>query len=133
MARRYLAALLAVGAVAWSATAHAQSYPSRPVTMVVPYAAGGAFDVLARIIATRMSELLGQSIIVENVTGAAGIIGVQRVINAKPDGYTILLGTVGTHAYNQTMYRKRRYDAAGDFTPVTLFSDQPMVLEGRKD
>jgi tripartite-type tricarboxylate transporter receptor subunit TctC len=92
-----------------------------------------SFDTIARIIAARMSELLGQSVIVENVTGAAGIIGVQRVINAKPDGYTVLLGTVGTHAYNQSMYRKRRYDAVSDFTPVTLFSDQPMVLEGRKD
>ena len=130
---RYLSALLGVGAAIWSAAVHAQTYPSRPITMVVPYAAGGAFDVLARIIAARMGELLGQSIIVENVTGAAGIIGVQRVINARPDGYTVLLGTVGTHAYNQTMYRKRRYDAANDFTPVTLFSDQPMVLEGRKD
>src|SRR5262245_49299461 len=133
MGRRYLPALLGLGAALWSAAAQPQTYPSRPVTMVVPYAAGGAFDVLARIIATRMSELLGQSVIVENVTGAAGIIGVQRVINAKPDGYTVLLGTVGTHAYNQTMYRKRRYDAVNDFTPVTLFSDQPMVLESRKD
>jgi len=133
MKRRYPAALLAIGATVWSLAAEAQTYPSRPITMVVPYAAGGAFDTVARIIATRMSELLGQSIIVENVTGAAGIIGVQRVINAKPDGYTLLLGTVGTHAYNQTMYRKRRYDAVNDFTPVTLFSDQPMVLEGRKD
>src|SRR5581483_3947325 len=86
-----------------------------------------------RIIAPRMGELLGQSVIVENVTGAAGIIGVQRVVSARPDGYTMLLGTVGTHAYNQSMYRKRRYDAVADFTPVTLFSDQPMVLEGRKD
>ena len=60
-------------------------------------------------------------------------MGVTRVINAKPDGYTFLLGTVGTHAYNQTIYRKRRYDAIGDFTPVTLFSEQPMVLEVRKD
>jgi tripartite-type tricarboxylate transporter receptor subunit TctC len=133
MARRNLAALLAVGAAIWSVAAEAQPYPSRPVTMVVPYAAGGAFDTVARIIATRMSELLGQSVIVENVTGAAGIIGVTRVINARPDGYTVLLGTVGTHAYNQSMYRKRRYDAVNDFTPVTLFSDQPMVLESRKD
>src|SRR6476469_4538675 len=115
MAGRYLAALLAVGVAIASTAVEAQPYPSRPITMVVPYAAGGAFDTLARIIATRMSELLGQSIIVENVTGAAGIIGVQRVINAKPDGYTVLLGTVGTHAYNQSMYRKRRYDAVSDF------------------
>src|SRR2546423_15108256 len=101
--------------------------------MVVPYVDGGVFDTMARIIGARMGELLGQSVIVENVTGAGGIIGVERVINAKPDGYTVLLGTVGTHAYNQSIYRKRRYDAVSDFTPVTLFSDQPMVLEGRKD
>src|SRR5256714_5729662 len=101
--------------------------------MVVPYVDGGVFDTMARIIGARVAKLLGQSGIVENVTGAGGIIGVERVINAKPDGYTVLLGTVGTHAYNQTIYRKRRYDAVGDFTPVTLFSEQPMVLEARKD
>src|SRR5258708_23907561 len=71
---------------------------------------------MARIIGARMGELLGQSVIVENVTGAGGIIGVQHVINAKPDGYTVLLGTVGTHAYLQSIYRKRRYDAVSDFT-----------------
>ena len=113
--------------------AHAQTYPTRPITMVVPYAAGGAFDVIGRIVAVRMAELLGQPVIVENTTGGGGIIGVTRVINAKPDGYTLLLGTVGTHAYNQTIYKKRRYDAVGDFTPVTLFSEQPMVLQVRKD
>jgi tripartite-type tricarboxylate transporter receptor subunit TctC len=101
--------------------------------MVVPYAAGGTFDVMGRIIAVRMSEILGQQIVVENTTGAGGIIGVNRVVNAVPDGYTILLGSTGTHAYNQTIYKKRRYDAINDFTPVTLFSEQPMVLEARKD
>jgi len=101
--------------------------------MVVPYAAGGAFDVIGRIVAVRMAELLGQPVIVENTTGGGGTIGVTRVIDAKPDGYTLLLGTVGTHAYNQTIYKKRRYDAVGDFTPVTLFSEQPMVLQVRKD
>jgi tripartite-type tricarboxylate transporter receptor subunit TctC len=133
MARYLTSLLLTAGIAAWSVGAEAQPYPSRPITMVVPYAAGGAFDVLARIVGARMGELLGQSVIVENVTGAAGIIGVQRVVNSKPDGYTVLLGTVGTHAYNQSMYRKRRYDAVNDFTAVTLFSDQPMVLEGRRD
>ena len=133
MGRRYFVVLIAVAAAVWSIAVHAQPYPLRPITMVVPYAAGGAFDVVARIIAVPMSELLGQSIIVENVTGAGGIIGVQRVIHAKPDGYTVLFGSVGTHAYNQSIYRKRRYEAVNDFTPVTLFSEQPMVLEGRKD
>jgi len=101
--------------------------------MVVPFAAGGTFDVMGRIIAARMSEILGQQVVVENTTGAGGIIGVNRVINAPADGYTVLLGTAGTHAYNQWIYKKRRYDAINDFTPVTLFSEQPMVLEARKD
>lgn len=125
--------LLTLAAGLAPAAALAQTYPTRPVTMVVPYAAGGTFDVLGRIIAARMGELLGQTVIVENTTGAGGIVGVTRVINAKPDGYTMLLGTVGTHAYNQTIYKKRRYDAINDLAPVTLFSEQPMVLEVRKD
>ena len=124
---------LAVTAAFWSAAAQAQTYPSRPIVMVVPYAAGGTFDVMGRILAARMSELLNQPLIVENTTGAGGIIGVSRVINAAPDGYTLLLGSTGTHAYNQTIYKKRRYDAINDFTPVALFSEQPMVLEVRKD
>ena len=125
--------ILAAAASIWSAAAYAQTYPSRPVTMVVPFAAGGTFDVVGRIMAARMAELLGQSVIVENVTGGGGIVGVTRVINAASDGYTLLFGTVGTHAYNQWIYKKRRYDAVNDFTPVTLFSEQPMVLEARKD
>jgi tripartite-type tricarboxylate transporter receptor subunit TctC len=129
--KRY--ALAALVALLLAPAAQAQTYPSHPITLVVPFAAGGTFDVLGRIIAARMAEILGQSVIVENTTGAGGIVGVTRVINAKPDGYTILLGTVGTHAYNQTIYKKRRYDAINDFTPVALFSEQPMVLEVRKD
>jgi tripartite-type tricarboxylate transporter receptor subunit TctC len=131
--RRDLIKMLILAAVLWPAAAQAQPYPSRPITMVVPYAAGGSFDVLGRIIAIRMGEILGQSVIVENTTGAGGIVGVRRVIEARPDGYTFLLGTVGTHAYNQTIYKKRRYDAINDLAPVTLFSEQPMVLEVRKD
>jgi tripartite-type tricarboxylate transporter receptor subunit TctC len=133
MRMRRLIAILAVTAAAWPQAVAAQTYPTRPIVMVVPYAAGGTFDVMGRIIAVRMSELLGQQIVVENTTGAGGIIGVNRVVNAAPDGYTILLGSTGTHAYNQTIYKKRRYDAVNDFTPVTLFSEQPMVLEARKD
>jgi tripartite-type tricarboxylate transporter receptor subunit TctC len=133
MRRRDLINALAVAAAIWPVGAAAQTYPTRPVTMVVPYAAGGTFDVMGRILAVRMGEILGQPVIVENTTGAGGIIGVNRVIAAKPDGYTLLLGTSGTHAYNQTIYKKRRYDAINDFTPVALFSEQPMVLEVRKD
>ena len=125
--------LLIAAAMLCPAAARAQTYPSRPIVMVVPFAAGGTFDVMGRILAVRMSELLGQPVTVENTTGAGGIIGVVRVVNAAPDGYTLLLGSSGTHAYNQTIYKKRRYDAINDFTPVALFSEQPMVLEVRKD
>jgi len=118
---------------AWPIAAHAQTYPSRPITMVIPFAAGGGFDVMGRILAARMSEILGQQVIIENATGAAGIIGVNRVVNAAPDGYTFLFGSIGTHAYNQTIYKKLRYDAIADFTPVALFAEQPMVLSTRKD
>jgi tripartite-type tricarboxylate transporter receptor subunit TctC len=82
--------------VAWPQVAPAQTYPSRPIVMVVPFAAGGTFDVMGRIIAVRMSEILGQQIVIENTTGAGGIIGVNRVVGAAPDGYTILLGSTGT-------------------------------------
>src|SRR5690349_360211 len=126
-------ALFAGVIAAWPFTATAQNYPNRPIVMVVPFAAGGTFDVMGRIMAPRMSELLGQQVVVENTTGAGGIIGVNRVVNAAPDGYTLLLGTTGTHAYNQSIYKKRRYDAVSDFAPVTLWSEQPMVLETRKD
>src|SRR5262249_12958055 len=98
-----------------------------------PVYRGGSFDVIGRILAARMSEILGEQVIVENASGAAGIIGVNRVVNAVPDGYTFLLGSIGTHAYNQTIYRKPRYDAVADFTPVALFAEQPMVLVVRKD
>jgi tripartite-type tricarboxylate transporter receptor subunit TctC len=101
--------------------------------VVVPFAAGGAFDSVGRIVTARMQEILGQPVIIENVGGGGGTTGVKRVIAAEPDGYTVLLGTIGTHAYNQWIYKKRRYDAAADFTPVTLFSEQPMVMVARKD
>src|ERR1700681_3267614 len=92
---------LAAGAAALpliSRRAWAQAYPSRPITMVVPFAAGGAFDVIARVITRRLSEILHQQVIVENVGAAAGIVGTNRVAHAAPDGYSVLLGTVGTHA-----------------------------------
>ena len=133
MRRSGFITLVALAAVLWPAVTQAQTYPNRPIVMVVPFAAGGTFDVMGRLMAPRMSELLGQQVIVENTTGAGGVIGVSRVMNAAPDGYTILLGSTGTHAYNQSIYKKKRYDAVNDFTPVTLWSEQPMVLETRKD
>jgi tripartite-type tricarboxylate transporter receptor subunit TctC len=126
--------IAAVGAlVASTAPATAQDWPTRPVTMVVPFAAGGAFDVMGRVFTPRMSESLGQQVIVENIGAAAGIVGTNRVAKAAPDGYTFLLGSVGTHAYNPTLYKKLPYNPATDFAPVALFAEQPMVLITRKD
>jgi tripartite-type tricarboxylate transporter receptor subunit TctC len=112
---------------------HAEDYPTRPITMVVPFAAGGPTDVLARVVADRMGQLLDQQIVVENVGGAGGMTGVQRVAQAPPDGYTVALGTVGTHAQNQTLYKRPLYNAVTDFTPVALLAQVPLVLIARKD
>ncbi len=131
MGIRVIAAAAAL--LAATATAAAQDWPTRPVTMVVPFAAGGAFDVMGRVITPRLSEVLHQQVIVENVGAAAGIVGTSRLAKATPDGYQFLLGTVGTHAYNATLYKKLPYNPVTDFTPVALFAEQPMVLLTRPD
>lgn len=122
-----------VGSLATIAAAQASDWPSRPVTMIVPFAAGGPTDVVGRILAARMSEILKQQIIVVNVGGAGGMAGAERVAKAKPDGYEVLLGTVGTQAYSQTLYKNPLYSATKDFTPVALVAEQPLVLVVRKD
>lgn len=122
-----------VGSLAAIAAAQASDWPSRPVTMIVPFAAGGPTDVVGRILAARMSEILKQQIIVVNVGGAGGMAGAERVAKAKPDGYEVLLGTVGTQAYSQTLYKNPLYSATKDFTPVALVAEQPLVLVVRKD
>ena len=109
-------------------SAAAQTFPSRTITMVVPFAAGGSTDVVARIIAQKMSEGLGQQVIVENVAGAGGSTGAARVAKAEPDGYTILMGTVATHALNPLMLKRKPYDAVADFTPISLLVVVPNVL-----
>ncbi len=108
--------------------AQADKWPSRPVTMIVPFAAGGPTDVVGRILAQRLGEILEQQVVVENVGGAGGMVGAQRIAQARPDGYQMLLGTVGTQAYNQTLYKKPLYSAADDFAPVALIAEQPLVL-----
>ena len=124
----------ALGALlAWSGPAAAQAWPTRPVTMVIPFAAGGPTDVLGRVMAERMSQILGQQVVVENVGGAGGMTGSQRVAKADPDGYTFVLGTVGTHAVNQTLYKRPLYNAAADFQPVALVAEVPLILIVRKD
>src|SRR6266699_4630949 len=119
--------------LAVTGTALAQSYPTRPPTMIIPFAAGGPTDVLGRVMAQRMGEILGQQVVVENVGGAGGMTGSKRVADAAPDGYAFVLGTVGTHAQSQTMYKKPLYYAATDFTPVALIAEVPIVLITRKD
>ena len=122
-----------VGVFALSGSASAQDYPSRPVTMVIPFAAGGPTDVLGRVMGARMSELLGQQVIIENVGGAGGQTGGKRVADAAPDGYQFLLGTVGTQAQGQTLYKKPLYNSVTDFVPVALVAEVPLVIIARKD
>ncbi len=115
------------------AGASAQEYPARPLTMVIPFAAGGPTDVLGRVLAERMSAALGQQVVVENVTGAGGMTGSARVAKAQPDGYQFVLGTVGTHAQNQTLYKKPAYNSVTEFTPVALIAEVPLVVIARRD
>ncbi len=131
MRKLMLAAALALASLAGAASA--QNFPTRPLTMVIPFAAGGPTDVLGRVIAARMGEVLGQNVIIENVGGAGGMTGSARVAQSKPDGYTMVLGTVGTHAQGQTLYKHPLYNAATDFTPVALIAEVPIVLIARKD
>jgi tripartite-type tricarboxylate transporter receptor subunit TctC len=119
--------------VAGAGGASAQEWPTRPVTLVVPYAAGGPADLMARILTQRLSEILGTQVIVENVGGAGGMNGVARVAKAAADGYQFVLGDSGTFAANQTLYKKPLYNAATDFAPVALVVVQSMVLLTRKD
>src|SRR4051812_40917801 len=109
--------------------AYAQSsYPTKPVRLVVPFPAGGTTDIIARATAQKLSEAWGQQVIVDNRPGAAGNIGAELVAKAAPDGYTLLMGTVGTHAINPSLYAKMPYDHVKDFTPVILVAGVPNVL-----
>ncbi|WP_420961327.1 Bug family tripartite tricarboxylate transporter substrate binding protein [Brucella sp. IR073] len=130
MTRRALVALGAsvLASLALGAPAGAQQFPSRPVTLVVPFSAGGSTDVVARIVAEKMAEGLGQQVVVENVGGAGGSLGADRVARAEPDGYTILMGTVATHALNPLIFKTKPYDAEKDFAPVSLLVLVPNVL-----
>jgi tripartite-type tricarboxylate transporter receptor subunit TctC len=119
--------------LALTASAGAQDYPTRPVTMVIPFAAGGPQDTIGRVIGQRVSEILGQQVVIENVGGAGGTTGSLRVKNAAPDGYTFLQASVGTHAQSQTLYKKPPYNAAEDFTAVAYLGETPIALTVRKD
>ena len=130
--------LVAIAAFAMSVTnpasANAQeAYPSRPITAVVPFSAGGPTDGLARIVAQGLTEKLGQQVLVENVPGAGGTIGSGRTARAEPDGYTLLVGHAGTLAANVGLYKKLPYDAVNDFEPIGFMGDVPQILLVRKD
>jgi tripartite-type tricarboxylate transporter receptor subunit TctC len=120
----------AIGATAWPALALAQTYPSRPITLIVPFAAGGPTDVLARILAEHMRGTLGQTVVIENVTGASGAIAGQRAARSAPDGYTITIGHWGTHVLNGAV-TALQYDVLNDFEPVALVGNGPQLIIGR--
>src|SRR5204863_3692543 len=114
--------------IALNGVAVAQNYPSRPITLVVPYAAGGGNDVMARIVAEKMSKSLGQQIVIENKGGAGGSIATRQVARAAPDGYTLGLGGTGTLAINPTLYPNVGYDPRKDFVPVGLIATSALVV-----
>jgi tripartite-type tricarboxylate transporter receptor subunit TctC len=127
--RAFIAAL--GSAAAWSIAprfARAENYPARALTLVVPFAAGGPSDLAGRMLAQRMSEILGQQVVVENVSGAGGAVGSARVAKGTPDGYQFVLGNSGTHVWSQSLYKKLPYNAVTDFTPVSLVVEAPRTL-----
>jgi tripartite-type tricarboxylate transporter receptor subunit TctC len=129
---RAFAAVTAIWLGASAMPTSAQEWPTRPLTLVVPWAAGGGTDVMGRIMARRMSAILGQQVIVENVPGAGGMVGSARVVRAEPDGYTFVFGS-RSDAIDMTLYKRPLYNLRTDLAPVVLVADQPTVLVARKD
>jgi tripartite-type tricarboxylate transporter receptor subunit TctC len=125
--------LTAAALLAGAAGAQAQAWPTRPITMIVPFAAGGPTDVVARIVGEHMSRTLGQQIVVENVTGAGGTTGITRAKQATPDGYTIAMGHMGTHGAAPALYPNLRYDPAKDFEPIGVAAGTPILIVTKKD
>ena len=124
-----IAALACLGANAASAASPADTYPNRPVRVVVPFPAGGTTDIFARHIGDRLARALGQNFVIDNRGGAGGNIGSDAVAKAEPDGYTLLVGTVGTHAINSSLYARMPYDPLKDFAPVAFLAGVPNILE----
>lgn len=120
----YFGALL----LAWSGAAMADTWPSKPIKIVVPYAPAGYYDLIARVVAPKLSEALGQPIIVDNRAGAGGILGTEYTAKSAPDGYTIMVGGIGPHAVNPSLYPKMRYDPVRDFVPIIPVSIQPSIM-----
>jgi len=125
--------VLFVLACVFSPVGFGQAYPSRPVTIIVPFAAGGPTDIIARISGEYFSKALGQQFVVENVAGAGGTTGITRGAQSKPDGYTIMMGHMGTHGAAPALYANLKYDPARDFTPIGLVAGTPILIVARKD
>ncbi len=130
MKRLILAAGLAIGLM--QAPAQAQTYPNKPITMIVPFAAGGPTDIIARIVGEHMSRTLGQQIVIENVAGAGGTTGITRASQATADGYTIMMGHMGTHGAAPALYPNLKYDPTKDFAPVGLAAGTPILIVAKK-
>ncbi|MFZ4809371.1 MAG: tripartite tricarboxylate transporter substrate-binding protein [Hyphomicrobiaceae bacterium] len=134
LSRRAVARLLAIGAIgALSLPAHAQTYPNKPITVIVPFAAGGPTDVVTRLIGEHMSRTLGQQIVVENVGGAGGTTGMTRVAQATPDGYTIGVGNMGTQSAAPALYPDLKYDPAKSFDQIGVVNFTPQTIVAKKD
>ena len=132
MWRLVIGIALAVATTSAAIAAEA-GWPNRPITLIVPFAAGGGIDISARMQAQAIGEILGVSVVVENIGGGGGMTAGARVAHAPPDGYTFMIGNSGTHAYNQTLYKKPLYNSVTDFTPVGLVTESPRILNVRKD
>lgn len=128
MQKRAFHLLCAVALLFGVGAAGADTFPTQPVKFVVAFPPGGTTDILARVFAQKMSEIWGQPVLVDNRSGAGGIIGTESVARSSPDGYTIVLGTIGTHAVNSSLYKKISYDPERDFTPITLLATLPNLL-----
>ncbi|MCA3595795.1 MAG: tripartite tricarboxylate transporter substrate binding protein [Methylobacterium sp.] len=126
--RALLAGAFALGLGSMASPALAQGFPTRAITIVVPFAAGGSTDIIARIIGQKMGELLGQNVVIENRAGAGGNLGSNSVAKAAPDGYTLLMGTISTHAINSAVFKTMPYDPVKDFSPVSLLVIVPNVM-----
>ena len=122
------AAYLAFNLVFFSGLSIAAGYPDRAITMIVPYAPGGSTDGLARVVAEKMGEALKQTVVVENIGGVGGVVGIQRFLRATPDGYTVMLGNMGTFAIANTLYPKMNFDPKTQVTPIGLVADVPQML-----
>jgi tripartite-type tricarboxylate transporter receptor subunit TctC len=129
--KAFLTALCA--SLFWIGSACAEGYPTRPITEIVPFAAGGPTDIIARIVSDHMSKSMGQQLVIENVAGAGGTTGIARGARARPDGYTIMMGHMGTHAAAPALYPQLKYDPTTDFEPIGLTAGTPILIVAKKD